>query len=521
MPDPSTSATPTLSRRQMLRTAAIGAGAAVGGTAVSSVLGATPARAGTSATAFVPPDLDLHLLRRATYGATPNLLSQVRSAGRNAWLDRQLAPASVDDSFCDGLIADRYPHLSWSIDQAWNNLGGDWSLMMELGQAAIARATWSKRQVFEVMVDFWSNHLNVTNPFDGGWWCRHDYDKRVIRKHALGRFSDMFVASATHPAMMLYLNNAESTKDNPNENYGRELLELHTVGVDGGYSEEDMRQSTLVMTGFGMDWDNGHFAFEPWAHYTGPVEVMGWSAANDRASKGYDVGLSYLGYLARHPSTAVRIATKLCQRFVSDDPPQSLVDKLAATYLAQDTAIVPVLRKLFRSPEFAASLGQKIRRPMEDTVATLRILGVKPDIDGTDGIQGLYWMIQDLAHAPMAWSPPNGYPDEADAWRSAAGTLGRWNMHMSIAANWWPDDLVRPPLKDLLPASNPKTHGDLVNALAKRLVFRTMSTAHLDAVLSFLGRSADDPVNRDSEALGWRLPYLVALILDSPYHEVR
>ncbi len=133
MPARSTSATPTLSRRQMLRTTALGAGVAVGGTAVSSLLGAAPALAGTSPTDFVSADLDLHLLRRATYGATPNLLSQVRSAGRNAWLDRQLAPASIDDSSCDGLIADRYPHLSWSIDQAWNNLEGDWSLMMELG----------------------------------------------------------------------------------------------------------------------------------------------------------------------------------------------------------------------------------------------------------------------------------------------------------------------------------------------------------------------------------------------------
>ncbi len=521
MPDPSGAAASTLSRRRVLRTAALGAGVAVGGTALSTLLGPVPAIAGGEPTAYVPADLDLHLLRRATYGATPGLLKQARSMGRNAWLDKQLAPASIDDSACEALIADRYPHLSWTLDQAWNNLDGDWSLMMELGQAAIARAAWSKRQLLEVMVDFWSNHLNVTNPFDGGWWGRHDYDKRVIRKHAMGRFHDMLVASATHPAMMLYLNNAESTKDNPNENYGRELLELHTVGVDAGYSEEDMRQSTLVMTGFGMDWDNGHFVYSPWAHYTGPVEVMGWSAANNRASRGYDVGLSYLSYLAHHPSTAQRIARKLCQRFVADDPPQTLVDKLAAAYLAADTAVVPVLRKLFRSPEFAASLGAKIRRPMEDTVATLRILGVKADPSGTDGIQGLYWMIGDLAQAPMAWSPPNGYPDDAASWRSAGGTLGRWNMHMSLAAHWWPDSLVLPPLRNLLGTVNPKTHGELVDLLAKRLVFRTLSTAHRAAVVGFLGKLPSDPVNRDSEAMGWRLPYLVALILDSPYHEVR
>jgi uncharacterized protein (DUF1800 family) len=516
----STTTTSTLSRRAMLRTAALGAGMAAGGTALSTLLGASPASA-KDATGFVPSDLDLHLLRRATYGATPAQLKTVEGIGRDAWIDKQLAPATIDDTFCDDLIRDRFPHLSWTLTQAWNNLEGDWSLMADLGQAHISRAAWSKRQLFEQMVDFWSNHLNVTNFFDDGWWCRHDYDKKVVRRFALGRFHDMLAASATHPAMMLYLNNAESTKDNPNENYGRELLELHTVGVDGGYDEEDMRNSTLVMTGFGINWDTGLFEYHPRDHFTGPVQVMEWSNPDPKPGKGYDVAMSYLSYLAHHPSTARRIATKLCERFVSDAPPLSLVDKLAATYLASDTAIAPVLRKLFRSPEFGASLGQKVRRPLDDMVSTLRILGIKPDVSGTDGLQGLYWMVSDLGHEPLTWPQPNGYPDVADAWRSAGGTLGRWNMHMSLAAHWWPDAVVRPPLHQLLPANDPKTHGELVDALAKRLVFRTLSTPHRDAVLGFLGKTAGDTLNRDSEALGWRLPYLVALILDSPYHEIR
>ena len=125
--------------------------------------------------------------------------------------------------------------------------------MYDVSMATIARATWSKRQLFEVMCEFWSNHLNVTNPSDRVWDNRQDYDRRVIRKHALGRFEDMLIASATHPSMLLYLNNADSTKDYPNENYGRELLELHTVSVDGGYNEQDMRNSTLIMTGFGVE----------------------------------------------------------------------------------------------------------------------------------------------------------------------------------------------------------------------------------------------------------------------------
>ncbi len=506
-----------LSRRTFVRTASLASALAASG--VSSAIWATPALA---APGFVPADLDLHLLRRATYGATKASLDEIRSLGRTAWLDKQLRPSRINDSYSTNLISDRYPNLSRSMADIWAEQTFDWITMFELGQAAIARATWSKRQLFEVMVDFWSNHLNVTNPFDGGWHCRHDYDKKVIRKHALGRFVDMLVASATHPAMMLYLNNAESTKDNPNENYGREILELHSVGVDAGYDENDMRQSTLVLTGFGFDWNTGLFSYYGSNHHVGPVQVMGWSHTNGSANGGYDVGLSYVRYLARHPATAHRIAYKLCQRFVSDVPPAGLVNSLANTYLANDTAIVPVLRKLFGSTAFKNSLGDKVRRPTEDVVATLRILGIKPDAGtGTDGIQGLYWMLEGLGNLPMSWGPPDGYPDVASAWAAAGGLLGRWNTHISLAAHWWPDELRQPPLENLLPSPLPPTHGPLINALAKKLVFRKLSTAHRDAVLGFLGETASSPLDANDAAVTWRLPYVVALILDSPYHEIR
>ena len=252
-----------------MRTAALGALA--GGTGVlPSVFAAAP-RAMAAGT-FVATDPDLHLLRRATYGPTTASLRSIERMGPGAWLEQQLDPSSIRDSFVDDLLASRYPNLSLSVGKAYSTLNGSWDLMFDLGQAAIVRAAWSERQLLEVMVDFWSNHLNVTNPSDNVWWSRHDYDRRVIRKHALGKFSHMLKASATHPAMMTYLNNAESTKDNPNENYGRELLELHSLGVDGGYDEEDMRQSTLVMTGFGISWDTGEFEYDKDNHYVGSGE---------------------------------------------------------------------------------------------------------------------------------------------------------------------------------------------------------------------------------------------------------
>jgi uncharacterized protein (DUF1800 family) len=508
--------TDTVSRRDVFKAAAA---TAVLSSPIASLFASTPARADAT---FVPGDLDLHLLRRATYGATPDLRDQIEQRGRRNWLDDQLDPDSVGDAYCEDLIADRFPHLGWTIADAVLKIDdGSWDLMFDLGVASIARATWSKRQLLEVMVDFWSNHLNVTNPFDGGWATRHDYDRKVIRKHALGRFEDMLIASATHPSMMYYLNNADSTKDLPNENYGRELLELHTVGVGAGYSETDMYNSALVMTGFGVDWEIQKFQYHDWAHYVGPVQVMDWSSNNATATHGYNVGLNYLRYLANHESTALHIASKLVTRFVSDEPDQTLVDSLAGIYLDHDTAIVPVLRHLFRSAAFEASIGSKVRRPMEDVVATLRILGDKPDKHGKAGMQGLYWMIEGLGNTPMGWVPPNGYPDVADAWRSAGGMLGRWNMHMSLAAHWWPDTLIRPPLKKLLPNNLPATHGGLVDALAKRLVFRKLSAEHTDAVLALVGKTSADPLSEGDAAVEWRLAHLVAAILDSPYHLTR
>jgi uncharacterized protein (DUF1800 family) len=512
------STAPTPTRRDVIKASA----AVAGGLAVAGSLSAVAAAAEPEAGAdFVPSDQELHLLRRATYGPTPASVATMRSQGRKTWLDKQLNPAAIDDSMCDHLIAQRFPGMKWTIPQARSNIEAfSVGLMYDVTSATISRAVWSKRQLLEVMCDFWSNHLNVSNPSDNVWDNRHDYDRVVIRKHALGRFEDMLVASAIHPAMLLYLNNAESTKDNPNENYGRELLELHSVSVDGGYNEEDMRQSTLIMTGFSVDWETGLFEYNSWAHHRGPVQVMGFSDDNAEAN-GYNVGIRYVKYLANHPSTAQHLAHKLCVRFVSDDPPQALVDSLAQTYLANGTAIKPMLRKLFLSNAFESSVGLKTRRPFEDVAATLRILGYKPDKTGTQGIEALNWVSSDLGNAPLAWSPPDGYPDEAIAWQSAGTTLGRWNMHLSLAAHWWPTALVQPPLRKLLPDRLPVTYGGLVDALAKRLVFRKLASNHRRAVLDFLGQDATDVLHSDDAAVGWRLPYLVALILDSPYHGIR
>ncbi|MEO8106552.1 MAG: DUF1800 domain-containing protein, partial [Actinomycetes bacterium] len=472
-------------RRQLLKLAGVaGLG---GGLAVATQ--APPAQAGMRSRPghdFVPADQRLHLLRRATYGPTPTTYREIKSRGIEAWLDKQLAPSTIDDAELQQSLRAAFPWLSWSISDVLRRVpdGGKWPFMTELSMATIARATWSKRQLFEVMCEFWSNHLHITCPADKVWYARHDYDDSVIRQNALGRFEDMLVASAKHPAMLIYLNNAESTRANPNENYGRELLELHTVGIDGGYSEKEMYDSALIMTGFTLNPETQLYRYDSYAHYTGQVKVLGFDDANSTQNGGEDLGLRYLRYLANHPATARHLARKLWIRFISDTPDENFIDQLAQVYLDNNTAIKPVLRHLFLSAEFQDSVGEKTRRPFEDMVATLRLLGYRREPKGRKtGLRTLHWMVTEIGQAPFAWGLPDGYPDDGASWLSAGSTLNRWNRHLALAAHWGPTELPMPPLRTLLPTKLPRTYGSMLDALSKRLVFTTLDSHHKQVIL--------------------------------------
>lgn len=487
--------------------------------------------------AATPRSETLHLIRRATYGPTPGLVAEVASLGSGAWLEQQLNPGVLDDPVGDA-IERLYPEAGWSVPDVHRAIAAgrleefSWDVMLALGQYSLAMATWSSRQLLEVMVEFWSNHLNVTSPSDGVWDNRQDYDRRVIRAHALGRFSDMLAASAAHPAMLEYLNQGVSTKDAPNENYGRELLELHTVGVDAGYTEAMVLDSTRIMTGYTIDWDERspryrQFRYDPAIHWTGPVRVLGFSHRN-ASRDGRQVARAYLDYLARHPATARTIARKLAVRFVSDAPSGGLVDLLASVYRASDTRIAPVLRALFTSAEFRASGGAKVRRPYEDLVGTLRTLDYRllPSSAGAraqrSGLEALYWMSWDLGQAPLAWSLPDGYPDVAAAWGSAGGLLERWNMHQGLAGGWWPprDRISVPEAADLLPKEF-GTYGSLVDQFAARLTGEPLVARDAAAVLTFVGQSPDTRVGSDDPAVTWDTARLAALLLDSANHQLR
>ena len=481
---------------------------------------AAAAQIAASATPTWPTPLGrdpaLHLLRRATFGPTLLDVVAIRQMGIDAWIERQLNPSAIADPGGEQ-IHETYPTIAMTTSQIRTAVKeNDWEAMWELGQATLGRQMWSSRQLSEVMVDFWSNHLNVTNPFDGGWDVRTPYDNDVIRKHALGRFSDMLHASARSPAMMRYLDNANSHRRSVNENYGRELLELHTVGLEVRYSEKDVRHSAYIMTGRTVD-DDGKFEYDRYRHWPGRVRVLGFTSANVKASEGLVLGDRYLTYLSTHPATAKRIAFKLARRFVCDDPPRTLVDRLTQTYLDSGSSIVPMLRVLFSSVEFWMSTGLKTRRPLENLVATARITGVKPGPKTKEGVEGLYWMANQLGHAPLNWGPPDGFPDIADAWGSAHATLGTWNAHRAMIQGWH-QGLAYPNAESFV-GLKPVTVGEYIDTVAKRLVHQKMQPAHKKALLRFLGAKESTKVK--GLRLGGKIDHLVPLVLDSVYHALR
>ena len=498
---------------------AIAAATAAGVTVDAGAATAAATAGALTAGDLVSVDPLAHLLRRATYGPTPAALAELGRLGVTGWLDRQLAPETIADATCDALLA-RMPLIALDITGTRASLPkNSYEGFRQLGRATVARAIWSNRQLFETTAAFWANHLHIAAPSGGVWDSRADYDRTVTRGFAFGRFADMLKASARHPAMLTYLDNRSSSKARPNENYARELMELHTVGMI--YTEADVQQAARLLTGLTVD-SAGRYVYDATKHATGPVDIVGFRHDNATAAGGEAAALAFLDHLATHPATAERIARKLCLRFVADEPPATLVATLAKVYLDNGTAIAPVLRALFTSAEFDASIGAKVRTPFEDLVATVRVLGLAPEVTGVKALDALYNMAVSAGNAPMRWSPPNGFPDVAAAWASPSAFLLRCNWHLNLATGWYPSQLARPAnlLTALVPV-RPATYGKLVDALARRLLGTTMRPEHVAAVTAVAGKTPTSPLTATDTAVNGSLPYLIALVLDSPYFQLR
>ncbi len=324
----------------------------------------------------------------------------------------------------------------------------------ELVQAKLLRAIYSERQLDEVMTDFWFNHFNVFVGKGADRILLTSYEQDVIRPHALGKFEDLLVATAKSPAMLFYLDNWQSMGPNSpqglgipphggyyirkpgdnrrnglNENYGRELLELHTLSVNGGYSQRDVTEAAKVFTGWTIDKpaQGGGFKYEPRMHEPGPKFVLGHKIK----PKGEDEGRELLHMLATSPQTAHFISLKLAQRFVSDDPPPALVDRMAKTFLKKKGDIREVLSTLFHSPEFwnDTTYRAKVKTPLEFVASAVRATGA--DVDDA---MPLARQIANMGMPLYGAQPPTGYSMKAETWVSSSALLARMNFALAFTA---------------------------------------------------------------------------------------
>jgi hypothetical protein len=460
-----------------------------------------------------------HLLSRFAFGPTARSRAYVAEHGPDGWYRNQVALAHKFPGYRgNAKVAAQGPLLKLSpYDlRQWLSAHGNeygWDAMDQLTEVTLGLQAWNQAQLYETLVDFFSNHLHVPNHNGDLWVVRHAYDRDVIRRHAVGSFTDMLLAAAKHPAMLLYLNLAESTKTAVNENYGRELLELHTVGLN--YTEDDVVNCARALTGRTVD-DYFHYLFDDYIHATGPIKVLGFRAGDRRAAAGEALGDSLLRYLARHPATARHLATKLCVRFVSDTPSPALVSAVAQAYLHSGTQILPMVSTILRSTEFWASRGRKVRKPAENVIATLRLLGVGVS-DWDKALQSLHWLTADMGNCPLDWPAPNGYPDVAAAWRSSGNLLQIWRSHIGLVGGWWGG--LRAVDVGALYGVRPATSGEAIQRLGRRLTGMELSDAHRAVLLRFLGESASTPMANST--LRWLDQPLAALILDGPHHALR
>ena len=330
----------------------------------------------------------------------------------------------------------------------------------ELIEHKLLRAVYSRRQLEEVLVDFWMNHFNVFNGKGQDRVLLTSFERDAIRPHVLGHFKDLLLATARHPAMLFYLDNWQSQapredlvvpagvrRPGLNENYGRELLELHTLGVNGGYTQDDVVAAARAFTGWTI-YDPQKFAefqFNPGVHDRREKVILGHTIA---AMGGEQDGVEIIDILAHHPSTAKFISRKLAQRFVADDPPQALVDRMAATFASTDGDLRAVLQTMFKSPEFLSegAWHAKVKSPLEMVVSSARAMNAE-----ISDAFALAQRVAELGEPLYGKIEPNGYPNTGDGWTNTAGVMGRINFAGALTGGQVPGvkvDVARFNFKD-------------------------------------------------------------------------
>jgi hypothetical protein len=411
------------------------ADAETGASPAADALPITPA--GEFAGDVDPGAVAAKLTARVSYGATVAELDRAFSIGYFPYLEQQLNPTSMDDSACEARLSPYWTTRATAPRLfAYTTRPAPALIRDQLIEATILRAVYSRRQLFERMVEFWTYHFNIDINNETCIFLKGVDDREVIRPHALGRFVDMLQASARSPAMLFYLDNAFSFAGRPNENYAREVMELHTLGVDAPYTQQDVRELARCFTGWTVHGPEiggdlaGTFKYDPAKHDTGPKTVLGLQIPARPASQGMQDGIDALNYLASSPFTARNIARKLCRYFLGNAVPASVEQLVADAYLSSNGDIKTMLRVILR-PEHVADARRKIKRPYHLCISALRALRV--ELTGTAWGNSIRTQLSLMGMPPFGWGPPNGYPDDDDYW----GTViyPRWNFTGLLAGN--------------------------------------------------------------------------------------
>jgi uncharacterized protein (DUF1800 family) len=424
---------------------------------------------------------ELHLLSRATFGPTPQALEEITMLGIEDWLEQQLEPGSIDDSAFEALL----PTLIATTSGAAADV------------RLLARAVFSRRQLAWRMVHFLNNHF-ATNRAETQAISEVQEDE-AFRKNCFSTFATVLRESAQSPAMIDFLDSATNIASSPNENYARELMELHTLGVGGGYTEPDVVQVARVFTGWsrtnvvtGTVVTQSQFRFRANVHDTGPKTVsLGWSTPGLSGAAGVAEGLSFLDFLAAHPATATRFCTKLCQYFVADQPPAGLVARVEQAFTGSGGDLRESLRALFTDPEFAttATGKAKVHDGFEFVASTLRRLRF-PTLNFTqmNNRVGL------LRAQPHMTATPDGYPELGEAWQGAGHVLPRWDFADDVVHDRISGAIV--PWSTLLGATPPPTGAQWASALCGLLVDGEVPATTLLALTVFMDqRLATLPAN--------------------------
>jgi len=468
---------------------------AVGRRALFTGLAAAFASSRARAQGPLPPQVEAervrrddlyYLVNRGSFGYTPELYAEAVNRGYAGWLDWQLNPSTISDTNVD-VILSGYPTLTMTCAELFagygpnGNLGQNFDVSRALIFARLQRAVKSTRQLYERVVDFWGDHFNVPQNENGLRLFRTVYDREVIREHALGYFPDMLMASAKSAAMLLYLNGNENVAGAPNENYAREVMELHTLGVDGGYNENDIRELARCFTGWTFYPQSsslfGEFRFNAINHDFGSKVVLDQVIPS---GGGVSDAESMLNYLALHPTTAEYVSRELAVFLLDYDPPQALVDEAKAVFLSTGGHIKEVVRSILDEkwiPTVDPWNTPKLSRPMHYVCSVLRTPGL-----AMVSLNGVTASLSILGHTPFDWTAPDGYPDDVDAWGSAV--LPRWDFAFRVFYGSMPGVLAPPGA--LFGALGNPTGDELVGRIGELLAGGNLAPSELRVVDEFI-----------------------------------